>query len=114
MYYFAEFSDCGLFRRVYSMWRNDCLASPLSCLRPLYIDRMILLLLANAANWTIAGYGVYRRSVDFASHLLLIFMANLFIYTCFYIAMKVNIVSKNSFPVLQQGQFDNCFIFYVH
>jgi hypothetical protein len=83
-------------RRVYNTWKNDCLASPLMCLKPLYIDRMVLLLLGNLGNWAIASYGIYARfnqlekiQYDFATHLLLIFMANLFLYSTFYILMKV-------------------------
>jgi len=82
--------DCGIFRRVYGRWKNDCLAGPLTCLRPLYIDRLILLIFANGCNWAIAAYGIHHQSPDFASHLLLIFMANLFIYTIFYIIMKLS------------------------
>jgi hypothetical protein len=90
IYYLGRWRlDAGLFSRVYLTWKNDCLASPLYCLRPLYIDRMILLTLANLANWAIAAFGVIRMDQDFASHLLIIFMANLFIYTNFYIIMKI-------------------------
>ncbi|CAG7721990.1 unnamed protein product [Allacma fusca] len=90
VYYLGRWRlDGGMMKRVYITWRNDCLAGPLSCLRPLYIDRMVLLIIANGANWAIAGYGVYRRSHDFASHLLLIFMANLLLYIVFYIIMKI-------------------------
>jgi len=90
IYYLGRWRlDTGLFSRIYLTWKNDCLASPLACLRPLYIDRMILLTLANLANWGIAALGVYKMSQDFASHLLVIFMANLFIYTMFYIIMKL-------------------------
>lgn len=38
---------------------------------------------------TIAGYGMWMMPKDFASHLLLIFMSNLFLYSNFYILMKV-------------------------
>ena len=62
----------------------------------MYIDRMVLLIIANLVNWGIAGYGVYRRSPDFASHLLLIFMANLLLYMIFYIIMKVNVAILKS------------------
>lgn len=63
------------------------------CLKPLYIDRMLLLIIANLSNWAIAWFGIWNmKNQDFASHLLVIFMVNLFLYSNFYIIMKVPIL----------------------
>lgn len=61
-------------------------ASRGAALRP---SRGLMLLLANLINWGLAGYGVAQHSRDFASHLLLVLMTNLFLYTLFYIVMKL-------------------------
>ena len=58
-------------------------------LRPMYCDRMVLLLLGNAANWGLALYGMIWTPSDFASYLLIIFLTNLLLYIAFYIIMKV-------------------------
>jgi len=98
IYYLGRWRcDCGVFRRIYNTWKNDCLASPLLCLRPLYIDRMVLLILANLSNWAIAWFGFYNMKQDFASHLLMIFMVNLFLYSNFYIIMKLTHREKITF-----------------
>ncbi|ODM86750.1 SID1 transmembrane family member 1 [Orchesella cincta] len=90
IYYLGRWRlDCGVFRRIYHTWKNDCIAGPLACLTPLYLDRMVLLAIANICNWTIAGYGMWKMPQDFASHLLLIFMSNLFLHSNFYILMKL-------------------------
>ncbi|CAH8559077.1 unnamed protein product [Dicrocoelium dendriticum] len=60
------------------------------CLRPAYLDRMILLLVANVVNFALAGYGVVVQPRDFSSFLLSIFMINVLVYTLFYILMKVS------------------------
>ncbi|KAB7506706.1 SID1 transmembrane family member 1 [Armadillidium nasatum] len=57
--------------------------------RPMYLDRMVLLLIANAANWSLAIFGVITTPKDFASYLLVIFLTNLLLYTGFYIIMKL-------------------------
>ncbi|XP_052749005.1 SID1 transmembrane family member 1-like [Galleria mellonella] len=64
-------------------------ARPLAAITPTHCGRGVLLLLANLANWAIAAYGVAQHSRDFASHLLLVLMSNLFLYTLFYIVMKL-------------------------
>lgn len=65
-----------------SDWRGIC--------RPMYCDRMVLLLLGNAANWGLAIYGMVSTPKDFASYLLIIFLTNLLLYIAFYIIMKVS------------------------
>ncbi|XP_045508706.1 SID1 transmembrane family member 1-like [Colias croceus] len=62
---------------------------PLAAVAPARAGRCVLLLLANLANWALAAYGLTQHSRDFASHLLLVLMSNLFLYTLFYIAMKL-------------------------
>ena len=63
-------------------------------LRPLYPDRLVLLLVMNAVNWGLAAQGVSAASqpvitLDFATHLLTVFIANVMLYTSFYIVMKL-------------------------
>lgn len=58
----------------------------------MYVDRLILLLVLNATNWGLSGYGLVSlsgRGSDFASFLLAIFIANVLLYTAFYIVMKL-------------------------
>ncbi|GLH03025.1 Sid-1-related C [Gryllus bimaculatus] len=50
---------------------------------------MIGVLNGNAANWALAIYGLMYHLKDFATYLLSIFMANLLLYTMFYIVMKL-------------------------
>lgn len=86
---FSFLTDLGLFKRMkawflseLSDWRQIC--------RPMYCDRMVLLLLGNAANWGLAIYGMVSTPTDFASYLLIIFLTNLLLYIAFYIIMKVS------------------------
>ncbi|XP_062571062.1 SID1 transmembrane family member 2-like [Saccostrea cucullata] len=77
--------DKGIFRRVYMVCRYDMLR----CKRPMYPDRMVLLVFGNIINWVIAVYGAVYHSPDFATYLLGIFIGNLMIYCTFYIIMKL-------------------------
>nr|CAD7571328.1 unnamed protein product [Timema californicum] len=43
----------------------------------------------NVCNWALAVYGLLYHLGDFATHLLMIFMANLMLYCIFYIVMKL-------------------------
>ncbi|CAG2054663.1 unnamed protein product [Timema podura] len=43
----------------------------------------------NVCNWALAVYGLLYHLGDFATHLLMIFMANLMLYCIFYIVMKI-------------------------
>ena len=64
----------------------------LAAVKPLYLDRLILLLILNAVNWGMSGYGVSvlaYQGGDFASFMLAIFISNVMLYTLFYIIMKV-------------------------
>ncbi|CAB3250871.1 unnamed protein product [Arctia plantaginis] len=58
-------------------------------LRPLYISRMVMLLIANAVNWGFALYGLFTQGGDFASHMLMTLLANTLLYMVFYLAMKL-------------------------
>lgn len=82
-------TDLGMFTRMKAWclselhdWRQIC--------RPMYCDRMVLLLLGNIANWGLAIYGMISAPKDFASYLLIIFLTNLLLYIAFYIIMKVS------------------------
>ncbi|XP_050664657.1 SID1 transmembrane family member 1-like isoform X2 [Leptidea sinapis] len=68
---------------------KELVRRPLAAITPTHCGRCVLLLIANGANWAIAAYGLSQHSRDFASHLLLVLMSNLFLYTLFYIAMKL-------------------------
>ncbi|XP_069356941.1 SID1 transmembrane family member 1-like isoform X2 [Maniola hyperantus] len=68
---------------------RELLRRPLAAVTPTHCGRCVLLVIANLANWAIAGYGMSQHSRDFASHLLLVLMSNLFLYTLFYIVMKL-------------------------
>uniref|UniRef100_A0A8C6TP26 SID1 transmembrane family, member 2 n=1 Tax=Neogobius melanostomus TaxID=47308 RepID=A0A8C6TP26_9GOBI len=59
------------------------------CSGPMYIDRMVLLVLGNIVNWSLAAYGLIKRPNDFASYLLAIAICNLLLYFAFYIIMKL-------------------------
>lgn len=57
--------------------------------RPLYTPRLVALLIANAANWAFALYGLLTQTGDIASHLLSILLCNTLLYIVFYLAMKL-------------------------
>jgi len=87
----------GRWRIAFAAWRDCFLAVQsrhVSCTRPMYMDRMALLVLGNIVNWTYAGYGVSVMPKDFASYLLGIVLINLFMYFTFYIIMKVRCGEK--------------------
>ncbi|KAJ0183005.1 hypothetical protein K1T71_000981 [Dendrolimus kikuchii] len=86
IYYMGRFRlDGGV---VYRAMR-ELISRPLVAITPTYCGRCVLLIIANLSNWAIAAYGVSQHSRDFASHLLLVLMSNLFLYTLFYIVMKL-------------------------
>ena len=56
------------------------------------VCRFALLLVLNAANWSLSGYGVTSLAstgADFASFLLAILISNMMLYTIFYMLMKL-------------------------
>ncbi|XP_041970147.1 SID1 transmembrane family member 1-like isoform X2 [Aricia agestis] len=86
IYYLGRFRlEKQLVWRVWGAVRRGGLAAA----APTHCGRCVMLLLANIANWAIAAYGLTSDGRDFASHLLLVMLGNLFLYTLFYIAMKL-------------------------
>ncbi|XP_020628587.1 SID1 transmembrane family member 2-like [Orbicella faveolata] len=75
--------DAGMFSRIFVLLRYDC------CSCPIYKDRMLLLVIANAVNWVFAIYGVATTPNDFATYLLAILIVNGLLYLAFYVIMKV-------------------------
>lgn len=95
IYYMGRWKlNAGIFKRMWLIGYNDIRSlcgGHWYALKPLYVDRMILLLVLNAANWGLSGYGVFAlgHSDDFASFLLAVFISNVMLYTMFYIVMKI-------------------------
>ncbi|XP_052738786.1 SID1 transmembrane family member 1 [Bicyclus anynana] len=86
IYYLGRFRlDGGVVYRA----ARALLRRPLAAVTPTHCGRCVLLVIANVANWALAGLGMSEHSRDFASHLLLVLMSNLFLYTLFYIVMKL-------------------------
>ncbi|KAM6474987.1 SID1 transmembrane family member 1 isoform 2-T2 [Liasis olivaceus] len=87
IYYMGRFKiDLGIFRRVVIVLYTDYIQQ---CSRPMYIDRMILLVVGNLVNWSFAIFGLVYRPRDFASYMLGIFICNLLLYLAFYVIMKL-------------------------
>ncbi|XP_033832689.1 SID1 transmembrane family member 2 isoform X3 [Periophthalmus magnuspinnatus] len=87
LYYMGRWRlDSGVLRRVVYIIYTDCIRQ---CSGPMYIDRMVLLVLGNIVNWSLAAYGLIKRPNDFASYLLAIAICNLLLYFAFYIIMKL-------------------------
>nr|XP_035963067.1 SID1 transmembrane family member 1 isoform X1 [Halichoerus grypus] len=97
IYYMGRFkidvsdSDLGIFRRALMVFYTDFVQQ---CGRPLYMDRMVLLILGNLFNGSFALYGLICRPRDFASYMLGIFICNLLLYLAFYIIMKLRSSEK--------------------
>lgn len=87
LYYMGRWRlDSGVLRRIVSIIYTDCIRQ---CSWPMYIDRMVLLVMGNIVNWSLAAYGLIERPNDFASYLLAIGICNLLLYFAFYIIMKL-------------------------
>ncbi|XP_004856711.1 SID1 transmembrane family member 2 isoform X5 [Heterocephalus glaber] len=87
LYYMGRWKlDWGIFRRILHVLYTDCIRQ---CSGPLYVDRMVLLVMGNIINWSLAAYGLIMRPNDFASYLLAIGICNLLLYFAFYIIMKL-------------------------
>ena len=84
-----EFADLGIFKRIYLVCWNDFQAGPSNWFRPMYVDRMFLLVIGILTNIGLDVYGMVERPTDFASYILAIFITNLMLYTMFYIIMKL-------------------------
>ncbi|KAJ8403735.1 hypothetical protein AAFF_G00346030 [Aldrovandia affinis] len=86
LYYMGRWRlDSGIVRRMLYVIYTDCIRQ---CSGPMYIDRMVLLVMGNIVNWSLAAYGLIERPNDFASYLLAIAICNLLLYFAFYIIMK--------------------------
>ncbi|XP_004414858.1 PREDICTED: SID1 transmembrane family member 1 isoform X2 [Odobenus rosmarus divergens] len=87
IYYMGRFKiDLGLFRRALMVFYMNFAQQ---CGRPLYKDRMVLLIVGNLFNGCFALCGLILRPRDFASYMLGIFICNLLLYLTFYISMKL-------------------------
>ncbi|XP_057206403.1 SID1 transmembrane family member 2-like isoform X3 [Triplophysa rosa] len=87
LYYMGRWRlDSGILRRMLHVIYTDCIRQ---CSGPMYIDRMVLLVMGNIVNWSLAAYGLIKRPNDFASYLLAIAICNLLLYFAFYIIMKL-------------------------
>ncbi|XP_029795161.1 SID1 transmembrane family member 1 isoform X4 [Suricata suricatta] len=84
-------TDLGIFRRAAMVFYTDFVQQ---CSRPLYMDRMVLLIMGNLVNWSFALFGLIYRPRDFASYMLGIFICNLLLYLAFYIIMKLRSSEK--------------------
>nr|XP_020441749.1 SID1 transmembrane family member 2 [Monopterus albus] len=87
LYYMGRWRlDSGILRRIVYVIYTDCIRQ---CSGPMYIDRMVLLVMGNIVNWSLAAYGLIVKPNDFASYLLAIAICNLLLYFAFYIIMKL-------------------------
>ncbi|GJQ85947.1 hypothetical protein Trydic_g21795 [Trypoxylus dichotomus] len=80
--------DKGVFRRFLQTVNHNYRSGAINVIKPMYTSRMVLLLVGNALNWTLAGLGITYR-IDFALYLLGLFMLNTVYYFVFYIIMKL-------------------------
>ncbi|VDM32470.1 unnamed protein product [Hydatigera taeniaeformis] len=98
IYYMGQWNfDICLPRRLYNLMRSD----GINCLTPMYMERMVLLLVANCVNIGIAVFGLFTRPRDFSSFLLSIFLINLLMYYFFYVIMKCRFRERfHCIPVL--------------
>ncbi|XP_034247853.1 SID1 transmembrane family member 1-like [Thrips palmi] len=79
----------SMFRRAYNLCIQEIIPNPCAFFKPRYPSRLVLLILGNMANWGLAALvWIYHLDSSFGSYLLAIFMANLMLYTIFYIVMK--------------------------
>nr|XP_023833624.1 LOW QUALITY PROTEIN: SID1 transmembrane family member 2-like [Salvelinus alpinus] len=87
LYYMGRWRlNSGILRRIVYVIYTDCIRQ---CSGPMYIDRMVLLVMGNIVNWSLAAYGLLKTPNDFASYLLAIAICNLLLYFAFYIIMKL-------------------------
>ncbi|GAV03157.1 sid-1b [Ramazzottius varieornatus] len=89
VYYMGSWKfDLGVLRRA---WRViTCRAGEgMGCERPTATDRFSLLILIYAVNWIMALGGAIFVPTDFSTFLLVVVLANAFLYFLFYTFMKV-------------------------
>ncbi|XP_076457766.1 SID1 transmembrane family member 1-like isoform X2 [Babylonia areolata] len=77
--------DRYVFKRLFRIIKTECFR----CVKPMYVNRFVMLLVGNLINWAFALYGAIVHPSDFASFLLAIFIGNLLLYLLFYIIMKL-------------------------
>ncbi|KAH0628609.1 hypothetical protein JD844_009967 [Phrynosoma platyrhinos] len=112
IYYMGRFNidvsdpDFGIFQRAMMVLYTDCIQQ---CSRPMYMDRMVLLVVGNLVNWSFAIFGLVYRPKDFASYLLGIFICNLLLYLAFYVIMKETPAEsrEKNRPCILLGFFDD-------
>ncbi|XP_054858507.1 SID1 transmembrane family member 1 isoform X1 [Eublepharis macularius] len=107
IYYMGRFKiDLGIFQRAFMVLYTDCIQQ---CSRPMYMDRMVLLVVGNLVNWSFAIFGLVYRPKDFASYLLGIFICNLLLYLAFYVIMKETPAEsrEKNRPCILLGFFDD-------
>ncbi|XP_045025828.1 SID1 transmembrane family member 1 isoform X2 [Daphnia magna] len=106
VYYMGRWKfNFGIFKRIYMVLWIDFQTGLSNWFRPIYADRMFLLLIGNLANVGLSIYGLTERPKDFASYMLTIFITNLMLYTSFYIIMKL----RHGEKILCQAVFYICF-----
>lgn len=88
--YFVLFADFCSLSRVWKELKSCCRSLNCRFFIPMYPSRFAFITFANLCNWALAIVSFYFEFTDFASYLLSIFMANLVLYTMFYILMKVS------------------------
>lgn len=81
--------DTGAPRRVYMAMVRDFQRGPLYVIKPVHTARLVLLIIGNVCNWSLAFWGLYDHQKDFALFLLAVFMSNTLLYFFFYIIMKL-------------------------
>ncbi|KZC10355.1 SID1 transmembrane family member 1 [Dufourea novaeangliae] len=89
IYYMGRWRCRGIIRRVIQSCRYEARTGIRNLLRPLYLGRFIMLVIANLCNIALAVYGNISHEKNFATFLLAILMSNLILYTMFYIVMKI-------------------------
>ncbi|XP_072048747.1 SID1 transmembrane family member 1-like, partial [Amphiura filiformis] len=86
IYYMGTWKmNFGIFKRIFLVLKTDCL----QCAKPVYVDRMIVLIIGNAVNWALIVFGLVTTPKDFSSYLLAILIVNLLLYMAFYMIMKL-------------------------
>ncbi|KFO26795.1 DENN domain-containing protein 3 [Fukomys damarensis] len=87
LYYMGHWKlDWGIFCCILHVLYMDYIRQ---CSGPLYVDCMVLLVMGNIINWSLAAYGLITRPSDFASYLLAIGICSLLLYFAFCIIMKL-------------------------
>ncbi|XP_012233210.1 SID1 transmembrane family member 1 [Linepithema humile] len=79
----------GVFNRLIQTFKHDARCGIWHLIRPLYLARFIMLVIANLCNVALAVFGNMYHEDNFATFLLAILMSNLILYTLFYIVMKL-------------------------